>query len=416
MLSALKPANSENINAEKELIVTDELYKKEIQEIRERHSEILASYERQLNELKTTNLGCENKIKQLIKMQSEYQENAALQEKEYVESKKNLEDKIERLEEEKRKMKTTIEIEIQARLVNQGQYLENIKADYNKEKDKLKEQYEKSLSEIKNLHEMEKKGFDERYSKICHELNMAHSQKEESVAKSVNEIQSNYIEEIQELNAHLDAFKKQSYEELAGLKKERDEALKKIEALEKALAKKVPEIKVKKMQSKQINEQKEIDKFKKQNADLKSYIAKLEAKEKVLMEDLSKKTIELEVEKENFKQELSAERKNASDSYVVLNKVKEEYTKARKKILDEKAKNRYSEPNTCGNKDEDTLFLKGLLRDECKKCRNIINSNTFSDNLHKNCLSLSEEQDEDLLESPYEKPNSDNELTVHLKI
>ena len=50
-------------------------------------------------------------------------------------------------------------------------------------------------------------------------------------------MQSHYLEEIQELNAHLANFKRQSYDEIQSLKRQRDDAYKKVEIMEISLNK-----------------------------------------------------------------------------------------------------------------------------------------------------------------------------------
>jgi len=184
--------------------------------------------------------------------------------------------------------------------------MEKLREEHKKDLDHAKNDSERSLNDIKYIYEQEKEALEARLVKANQEIKNLQGIKEQTANNSVviRDMQNNYLLEIQELNAHLDAFKKQSYEEIACLKKQRDDAYKKIESLlasngsKNSIGKITSNKALTQGKGKQKNAavvelsegiQKELAKLRKQNNDLKSYVTKLEISEKKLKSLLSQK-------------------------------------------------------------------------------------------------------------------------------
>eukprot|EP01022_Parablepharisma_sp_SALTPOND_P019962 TRINITY_DN3512_c0_g1_i2.p2 TRINITY_DN3512_c0_g1~~TRINITY_DN3512_c0_g1_i2.p2 ORF type:complete len:378 (-),score=61.32 TRINITY_DN3512_c0_g1_i2:4377-5510(-) len=299
MISALKQPNMETNTTPKMLELANEMHKKDLMELKTQHAETVGSLERQLAELKTINGANETSLKELSQQNSELQ--AALEDKEKSTERqiKEFEETIRKLKEDKKTMKDAIELDAEMKISSMNQELEKLKEEHTKDLNKVKTEYENSLADIKYIYEQEKTGLEGRLEKATQELKALQALKENAANNSVimRDMQNNYLLEIQELNAHLDAFKKQSYEEIASLKKQRDEAYKKVESIltSKSSARGSVNGKGVKGKSKssaiELSEgiQKELGKLRKQNNDLKGYVAKLENSEKRLKALLSQK-------------------------------------------------------------------------------------------------------------------------------
>ena len=107
--------------------------------------------------------------------------------------------------------------------------------EHGSEVESIKLQSENALNDIKYIYEQEKLAIENRLDKSKHNLKALELQTQDSGERpnlNLQEIQNNYLEEIQELNIHLDAFKKQSYDEIKSVKKQRDDALKRVSTME----------------------------------------------------------------------------------------------------------------------------------------------------------------------------------------
>ena len=76
-----------------------------------------------------------------------------------------------------------------------------------------------------------------RLEKFQSSVKLLEMQKDANSATSMQDLQNHYLGEIQELNFQITKFKKESYAEIQNLKKQRDDALKKVEIMEISLKK-----------------------------------------------------------------------------------------------------------------------------------------------------------------------------------
>lgn len=290
MISALRQANSETNSTPKMLELANEMHKKDMTEMQERHHEAVGSLERQLAEVKQQNADLDSAVKQLSKGKMDLEADIMAKERAYETLKREHDEKVRRLEEERRKLKDAIELDSQLKANNINQVLDKIREEHGKELSRVKAESERALQDIKYIHEQEKIAMADRLDKTAQDLKSLQAVKDNNANMSISmqSMQNNYLTEIQELNSHLDAFKKQSYEEIACLKKQRDDAYKKIESL--IAAKSVPvaaakngQITDRSAKTRQTEEtKKELTRLRKQNNDLKSYVSKLEASERKL--------------------------------------------------------------------------------------------------------------------------------------
>ena len=353
MIAALRQANAETDCRPKQLELANEMHKKELEEIKERHGEIVRSFERQLEELKNANCESEQRLKQLMAQQAESEETVRQKEAEFREKCRDFEQQVKHFEDEKKRIQEAIDIEAQLKDSLIAQALDKQKAEHLRELDGLKAQYERALVDIKYIHGQEKLALETRLDKVLQQLKLAEAQKDPNASMNMQEIQCTYLAEVQEINAHMEAFKKQSYEEIATLKKQRDEAVAKLASAERVVASRnlqknaqataIPvdkslnpstKGKVPKGGSKVSAEpagpwQKELSKFKKENVDLKSYIAKLEGNERKLKALIADKDAELANSKSTHQQQLAAERHKAIQAYEECTRVQEEYNRKR---------------------------------------------------------------------------------------
>ena len=319
-MTALKQPNLEINTTPKMLELASEMHKKDLAEVKEQYAEVIKSLEAQFAEVKSTTNASDVIVKDLSQQNTELKNILQYKEKEIDKIVKEHDEKVKKLEEEKKRIKVAIELDTEMKLANIAQIMERQKEEDSKSLERVKTECERSLNDIKYLHEQEKNSLESRLEKATQELKSLQSTKESSANNSVviRDMQNNYLLEIQELNAHLDAFKKQSYEELACLKKQRDDAYKKVESLlasnpkaagtnstpntsissATGTSKSSRSSKIGMMKSKgkctaaaefAEGTQKEMTKLKKQNNDLKSYITKLETSEKKLKTMMAQK-------------------------------------------------------------------------------------------------------------------------------
>ena len=101
--------------------------------------------------------------------------------------------------------------------------MESIKSEHLKEIAQIKEQNEKHLNDIKTRYDQEKNCFKTQLSRV-------HAETVKETHKSNG---GDYLNEIRELNNHLNEFKKQSQSEIATIKNQRDEYAKKLAVSQK---------------------------------------------------------------------------------------------------------------------------------------------------------------------------------------
>ncbi len=352
MISVLNNSSGQD-RLPKELEMASALHKKEMDDLRESQTSTVQSLERQIVELKTSNADYEAKLKSA---QGESQTNSTKWQARVAELEgklKEQEEKVRLISEEKKKQREAIELDGQMKVMNLNLALEKLKAEHAKEIERTKQQEENTLKDIKYIYGQEKAALEARLEKAHNELKVARSTKEgNDNAANLQEMQAKYLEEIEELNSHLSSFKQQSQEEVETLKQERDEAVERAMELEKELArasgsirtmqslhnKSSVELSQKLEKAKELadaNEgvQAEIKKSRKQIADMKAHITKLEANERRLKMMFTQKEANFDAERESMKRKLSAERKKATQSQEGCARAKEDYDRKRVQIL-----------------------------------------------------------------------------------
>ena len=354
MLSVLKDTNGEN-NLPKELEMANAMHKKEIEDMKERTAETVQSLERQIQGLKNTNTNYENTIKQLQTTQNETEKSCEAKISEVQTKMKDVEEKLKQAIEDKAKQKEAVELDVQVRLLSLNATMDKLKASHTKELERMKLQGENSLNDIKYIYGQEKMALEARLEKAYNELKITQSNKEGNYSSlNLQDMQSNYLDEIQELNAHLGSFKKQSQEEMNSINKQRDDALNKATYLDHELIKlkeamrtdqtmheqSSAELSHKLEKAKSLIEanegiQGELKRLKKQISDMKAYVTKIEGNERRLKVLLSQKESVFDSEKETLKRKLSTERKKATQAHEGCSRVKDDFDKKKMQILQE---------------------------------------------------------------------------------
>jgi hypothetical protein len=300
MLSALHLDSSNSVPQELQIAVDQ--HKKEIEELSINHRDVIQSYERQLS---STN----SKIAELEKLNKEYIDKLSALDINYKDAVKELNDlqkeyqsKEYRLSEEKKKLDKQADLESDLKVTHLNLIIEKLKSEHQKEIEHTKSTSEASLKDIKYIHQQEKLVLQERNEKQQTIIKSLQLQKESSNNSNISEMQANYVKEIKELNVHLNDYKKQHEEEVLAIKKQRDDALRKVEALEhnlltakgvmKASQNDKAHTKAKSDKHKELVGQNEllIEEGKKQKkiiTQLKTQLSKLETSEKALKSKVS---------------------------------------------------------------------------------------------------------------------------------
>ena len=340
-MAALNEPGSQN-NTPKELELASSIHKNALEDLREQYQEIIKSFERQIADAKNLNNELETKVTEL-QVDQEALDRVYKGKLEEVDQKlKEAEEKVKAVSEEKKKVKEAMELDTQVKVLNLNSAMEKMKQDHTKELDQMKQKCEISLEDIKYIYQQERISLERRLEKMQSELKLATSNKDTNSTQSqIQDLQTSYIEEIQELNSHLKAFQKQSQEEVQSLTKERDAGVIKSKELQTELTR-VKEaytalqgLYQKAKASLDANEgiQAELKKCKMQITDMKAHIAKLEGSERRLKVMLANKESAFESEKETMKRKFSAERKKATQAHDGYSRAKDECDKKLTQVL-----------------------------------------------------------------------------------
>lgn len=298
MFSALKPLSNDNSVIPKEMEIMEGLHKKEIEEIKQKNEKITKSLEKQIAEYKETNAEFEKTIKNLQNQKIDSEKMYQLKVAEAENKKKEYEDKLKNIDSERSKHKDMAILDSEAKVANANAEMERLRSENKYELEKTKQDCENTLREIKFIYEREKLLVESRLEKANAEIKLLQSKRSScDTSRDLNELQNNYIEQIQELSTQLDAFKKQSEEDVALYKKQRDDAIKKVEELNRN-------------QTYCREDYEELQTVKKQVVNLKSYVAKLENNEKLyknLLEEQQhyeeRKAVEVNLQKNTAERE-----------------------------------------------------------------------------------------------------------------
>ena len=254
-------------------------------------------------------------------------------------------------EEDKQRHKEALELDSYLKQTALNTSIEKLKAEHALEIQGMKQQTEIGIKEIDHIHQQEKKGLEDNIANLKNEIEQL---KKEKFENSTVIPPNNCLEEIRELNSHLDAFKKQAQEEINLIKKQRDEALKSVDSLQSELTglkhtmrntqtiqeQSAKNYKQKLEKAKELietneNAQIELKKSKKKISELNNYVTKLESNCKRLKMLLSKKDREIEDERENNKQKLNSERKKVLQAHEGFARAQEEYSQSKAIVLHE---------------------------------------------------------------------------------
>ncbi len=348
---ALKPLSDAN-KTPQELQIAAELYKKELEEMNALHASALKELNTQIDSLRKSVENKDSTARELGIRCSERDAECARLRSEIEIAAKEAAAKAKRAEEERRKLREAIELDLSLKTSNMNTTVERMKLEHAVELERVKQQSEAAVKDIKYIYEQEKHGLEERLSKSHNEVLELQKQKDQGLMGSTGT--QNCINEIRELNAHLDAFKKQSQEEIATLKRQRDEAIKRADSMEEELSslrhtmrntqmiheQSAKNFRQKLEKAQQLiesneNAQTELQKVRKQVADLKNAVAKGDSSEKRLKSVILQKEKELEDERVDHKRKLNSEKKKAIQAHEGYARVKEEYEHKKTAILRE---------------------------------------------------------------------------------
>jgi len=349
MLLALSPYSETN-QIPKEIEIAMQFHKKEIEELTNIHIKEKTTLQEQVASLKVSIEEKDSIVQELSELVKEKEAELEIVRTELERMQRQNEDKLRKVEEATQRHKDALDFDAHLKVTNLNTEIEKLKSDHNVELEQVMIKSKEALNEIKKVYEEEKQLFEERLAKAQTEiLNLQNQPRQQTGSKDC-------LEEIRELNAHLDTFKKQSQEEVTGLKKQREEYKKKAEALEEELValkhtmrnaqliheqstKNFKQKLEKAQQAMEANENsyEELQKAKKQIVELRNTITKLETNEKRYKGIIANKEKEVEELRENCKQKINNERKKALQAHESYTKIKEECNQKNAVILKEVA-------------------------------------------------------------------------------
>ena len=374
MLSAFNDSRSSN-SIPKELELASAAHKKEMEDLKDQYKLTIESLKRQVIDYKAQNEDLENKVHSLSTDKEALILNTKDQIKDIEAKLLKAEDKVKGLNESKKALQEAMELDTQVKIANMNSFIEKIKAEHMKEMEDMKKKSEASLEDIKYLYQQEKMSLERRIEKMETEMKMREAQKEnDNTQQQLCELQANYVNEIQELNLHLDSFKKQSHDEVASLINEREEKQRKVERLEDELniiTEAYTELEAEQQKMITENTQK-LKEYQYEINEMQTYIQQLETNEydlRMLLESREKNKIN-----ESYnKQKIDCERRltQALEESVL----KDKYITSLSKQLESALKK-------CEG--VETVMEKGL-RVECKKCKELVLIGEFKEHVMKGC-------------------------------
>ncbi len=325
MLSALKQEGTSRNDFPKELEIASAMYKKDVKETKDRYADKLQSLELRVRELDSAKTETETALKQLQTKYTISEHDWQTRIEAAIGKTKEAERRLQELDSAQKKQREAAEADVQTRLSSKTAEIERMKAEHEKELDKVKEKCEHELKDIRYIFEQEKLSLEAQLAKAQNELRLVQSVPN-SPSRTLNSIQNGYLEEIKELNAQLDTFKRQSEEEVQKLRRQLEDALEKAETAEKELGKMRGAIKDLHACKQRLTQAKELfdcnlelrvelKKLRKELGAMKGYVAKLEEGEKRMRDTIVQKDADLDDAKQTAKRKLSVERKKLRDEY-----------------------------------------------------------------------------------------------------
>eukprot|EP00826_Nyctotherus_ovalis_P019827 TRINITY_DN16162_c0_g1_i1.p1 TRINITY_DN16162_c0_g1~~TRINITY_DN16162_c0_g1_i1.p1 ORF type:complete len:585 (-),score=185.01 TRINITY_DN16162_c0_g1_i1:184-1938(-) len=394
MLAAFNDSKNSN-SIPKELEFASAAHKKEVQTLKEQYKIAIENLERQVADYKRQNEDLEEKISLITLDKEALLTNNKDKFKELEAKLKDANKKVKALTESKKVLQEAMELDTQVKMANLNTSVEKMKAEHLKEMEDVKRKSEASLEDIKYLYHQEKIALERRIEKMQAEMKMLEAQKEaDSTQRQLCDLQANYISEIQELNSHLDSFKKQSHDEITALMREKDEKERNIESLEREVSNaNEAYIEIETMYKRIAAEAKEtarkLEECQSQIIQMQTYIQQLETNEYELKVLLENKESELEIEKESMRQKCSEEKWQAHES---CSKQKIECERRLTQTLhdsvlkDKRIKDLSRQLEAAARKSESTeAILEKGAKVECKKCKELVAVREFGEHVAKGC-------------------------------
>ncbi len=339
MLFALKPDTDPN-RTPKELQIASELHKREVEELNRQHSATTKDLTSQLDSMRRTLSEKEHAVTGLQLRCAEHEAEISHLRADSDAAAKDSEAKARKADEDKKRLRDAVDLDIHLKTVNMNAEMEKMRTEHAAELGRVKEQSEAAINDIKYIYEQEKHGLEERLAKEHSEVLELQKLRDQGMLGTGTQ---SCLDEIRELNAHLEAFKRQSQEELSALRKQRDEATRRADSVEEELNslrhnmrntqlihdQSAKNFKQKLVQAQELIEshetaQTELAKTRKQIAELKTTVAKMEGNEKRLRGTISQKEKELEEQRETERHKLNAEKKKALQAHEECARTKEE--------------------------------------------------------------------------------------------
>ena len=203
MLSALKPVAGETSQIAKEILLINELHKKDLASIKQRHNEVVSSLNRQIDDLRNALAQYESEnIKEQMK-----QSDVELSYKERLLDRdmrqRELEARIGKMEAERfRVHEGTI---MNTKFASENDELGRVKEEHRKELNRIKDQYNNVFQEIKQIYQQERQMSEVKLERASKLIKTLQSQNEVSSKENLQEM---LVEEIKELDRELQESKR----------------------------------------------------------------------------------------------------------------------------------------------------------------------------------------------------------------
>ena len=220
MLMALND-NKEYNTIPKELQIASEMHKNELEEVSKIHLTVTNTLKIQIKELKELILTKESTIRELTKLGYEHEIKLEEKNKELEIVRKELNERLRKLDEERGKLITKLEFDETIKTSNWYITLENMKTEHLTEIKKIKEQNENSINDIKKI-------FDQEKIELKNQLENAQLEITELKEKLLEKMNREYI-------SNLDPIIKTPHDKLTLLKIQCDGYKMKIESLEEII-------------------------------------------------------------------------------------------------------------------------------------------------------------------------------------
>lgn len=173
MLTALNPSNESTSKLTKEIEMINEMHRKDLAELKQRHLETVISFKQQINDLKALNSKYEAELAEKDELQQNYKEK--FEESEVKE--KLMESRIKEMELNIKKKEEMATMKAEANEMQSNIALDKVRNEYKKEINKVKAKYEHTLKEIKSIYEKERVNTEAELRKANNTINAIETRK-----------------------------------------------------------------------------------------------------------------------------------------------------------------------------------------------------------------------------------------------